>query len=145
MTEPCFIQSLVPNSSAASNINVGTGVGSILACHVQGTAFLKAAAPLLLNGTYSPKRDANMEAYKRSEDIKIRHQPSFYKVFKLLSQKKSRVEHEQDFLRSRRWKDAATRFQLAKFRPQSAILDITLGASGITDIFLTFLTDKKSA
>lgn len=53
------------------------------------------------------------------------------------------MEHEQQFLRSSRWKDAAARFQFAKFLPQSAILDITLGASNITDIFLTFLTDKK--
>ena len=34
-------------------------------------------------------------------------------------------------------------FLKAKFLPQNAILDITLGASNIADIFLTFLTDKK--
>lgn len=41
------------------------------------------------------------------------------------------------------WKDAATRFQFAKFLLQNAILNIMLGASNITCIFLTFLTDKK--
>lgn len=45
--EACFIQSLIPKSSAANNINLGTEVESILACHVQGTGFLKATAPLL--------------------------------------------------------------------------------------------------
>lgn len=73
--EACFIQSLIPKSSAANNINLGTEVESILACHVQGTGFLKATAPLLLNGTYSSKWDTNMEAYRHNENVKMGHQP----------------------------------------------------------------------
>lgn len=70
MTVVCFILSLIPSSSEASNINLGTGVGSILACCVQDTANLKATAHLLLNGTYSPKWDINMEAYRHNENVK---------------------------------------------------------------------------
>lgn len=135
MTVVCFILSLIPSSSEASNINLGTGVGSILACCVQDTANLKATAHLLLNVTYSPKWDINMEAYRHNENVKTGLQAL------IVEEKQSgtwAVSQEQSL------EGCSHHVPVCQVLPLSTISDITLGTSNITYIFLTFLTDESA-
>lgn len=81
LTEVCFVQSLIPNCSAATDINPSTGAGSIPAWHLQGTTFLKDTAPLLLapahrNKVLPRKPIATVTVMTRSTSLCIRRSSS---------------------------------------------------------------------